>query len=33
VAADFMATISRANLPFIFEYNRYVSTLSVSWGF
>ena len=33
LAADFQATISRSNLPFIFEYNRYVSTLSLAWGF
>jgi tetratricopeptide (TPR) repeat protein len=33
LAADFQATISRANLPFIFNYNRTVSTLSLAWGF
>ena len=33
VAADFQATISRANLPYIFQYNRYVSTVSLAWGF
>jgi len=33
LAADFQATISRANLPYIFEYNRYVSTVSLAWGF
>ena len=33
LAADFQATISRANIPVIFNYNRYISTLSLSWSF
>ena len=33
LSADFQATISRDNLPFIFNYNRYVGTLTLAWGF
>ena len=33
VAADYQATFSRANLPYIFNYNRQVGTLSLAWGF
>ena len=33
IAADYQATISRANLPFVFNYNRHIGTLSLAWGF
>lgn len=33
IAADYQATLSRANLPFIFNYNRHIGTLSLAWGF
>ncbi len=33
LAADFQATLSRSNLPEIFNYNRTISTLSLAWGF
>ncbi len=33
LAADFQASISRANIPDIFNYNRYIWTLSLSWSF
>ena len=33
LAGDFQATISRANLPVLFNYNRYIFTGSLSWAF
>lgn len=33
LAYDVQATFSRANLPFMFNYNRFVNTISLAWGF
>lgn len=33
LAADFQTTISRANIPVVFNYNRQIATLSLSWSF
>ncbi len=33
LAADFQATLSRGNLPSLFNYNRTISTISLAWGF
>jgi len=33
VAADYQADLSRANLPYVFSYNRHIVNLSVAWGF
>lgn len=33
LAYDVQATFSRANMPFMFNYNRLVNTISLAWGF